>query len=204
MSGSSSREALCGIRGGGKDNGIETQWTSGVNSGGISRFLESVSLSLSLSETIKHAIRSQNRVIVEGNNLTNARFKICSSFSMFLELEAGLLFTATAVAYWNYFIRLEMKLMVANSKRDCLVDLAFLLSLQNELWSENHLVVQLILLFWYPASVEEEDYFAVWHCWKYRELQAARCGSIQGQCAYEQRGLKGWFLCTCSSFTHLL
>uniref|UniRef100_A0A0D3E6V2 Uncharacterized protein n=1 Tax=Brassica oleracea var. oleracea TaxID=109376 RepID=A0A0D3E6V2_BRAOL len=77
--------------------------------------------------------------------------------------------------------------VVANSKRDCLVDLAFLLSLQNELWSEHHLVVQLILLFWYPASVEQKDYFAVWHFWKYRELQAARCGSIQGQCAYGQR-----------------
>lgn len=68
--------------------------------------------------------------------------------------------------------------MVANSKRDCLVDLAFLLSLQNELWSENHLVVQLILLFWYPASVEEEDYFAVWHCWKERKRLQIRGRSI--------------------------
>ncbi|CAN6858711.1 unnamed protein product, partial [Brassica oleracea] len=111
------------------------------------------------------------------------------------------LITSTAVAYWNYFISARGEAeyvvlrcitrffltVVANSKRDCLVDLAFLLSLQNELWSEHHLVVQLILLFWYPASVEQKDYFAVWHFWKYRELQAARCGSIQGQCAYGQR-----------------
>ena len=105
------------------------------------------------------------------------------------------------MAYWNYFISARGEAeyvvlrcitrffltVVANSKRDCLVDLAFLLSLQNELWSEHHWVVQLILLFWYPASVEQKDYFAVWHFWKYRELQAARCGSIQGQCAYGQR-----------------
>ena len=86
------------------------------------------------------------------------------------------------MAYWNYFISARGEAeyvvlrcitwffltVVANSKRDCLVDLAFLLSLQNELWSEHHLVVQLILLFWYPASVEQKDYFAVWHFWKYR------------------------------------
>ncbi|CAN6830050.1 unnamed protein product [Brassica oleracea] len=92
------------------------------------------------------------------------------------------LITSTAVAYWNYFISARGEAeyvvlgcitwfyltVVANSKRDCLVDLAFLLSLQNELWSEHHLVVQLILLFWYPASVEQKDYFAVWHFWKYR------------------------------------
>ncbi|CAN7019843.1 unnamed protein product, partial [Brassica rapa subsp. trilocularis] len=183
---------------------IETQWTSGVNSGGISRFLESVSLSLSLSETIKHAIRSQNRVIVEGNNLVSQSFESLCVLNGSGVLE--LLHTARDEAEYVVLrcITWFFLTVVANSKRDCLVDLAFLLSLQNELWSENHLVVQLILLFWYPASVEEEDYFAVWHCWKYRELQAARCGSIQGQCAYEQRGLKGWFLCTCSSFTHLL
>ncbi|WZZ47973.1 hypothetical protein YC2023_048080 [Brassica napus] len=71
------------------------------------------------------------------------------------------------MAYWNYFISARGEAeyvvlgcitwffltVVANSKRDCLVDLAFLLSLQNELWSEHHLSYKQHVVAVFRASV---------------------------------------------------